>query len=391
MGLAIALKCAEEGLDEVSVLESNKKILGENQSLRNSGVLHAGIYYDKKIAPLKAELCVRGNERLYQFSKQYHVSQRTAKLVVATNQREEEYLAEVDRAAAENKVPGIQRLDSHQIERLEPNVRGTAALYFPTSGIIDAVKLMNTLSRLATEKGVHIVTGNKIVDLKASPSKVSVTAIPEGGEKSAFETDVFINAAGLYADELARMVNPSSTYEIFPARGESAKFYTTRRPELAMKGLNVYPAPYMFDNATGEPLRVPLAEAQRLAREGRATRTVGMHLTPTFDLEGRISGTVTIGPAKTIGKGKEDYRTDLRPLEYFHRAVQPFFPGLLAGDVELHQAGIMASLKGHADWVIKADKKYPQVINLIGMDSPALTALFSIAEYVFEEHIQRWL
>ncbi len=58
-------------------------------------------------------------------------------------------------------------------------------------------------------------------------------------------------------------------------------------------------------------------------------------------------------------------------------------------DVELHQAGIMASLKGHADWVIEADRNYRQVINLIGIDSPGLTACLSIAEYVFEEYVRK--
>ena len=151
--------------------------------------------------------------------------------------------------------------------------------------------------------------------------------------------------------------------------------------------MNVYPAPCGYYNETGEVAQVTFSEFQQLLREKKVTKTVGVHLTPTFELvEGEyvIGKTVTIGPAKSVGYGKENYSQGLRQPEYYHQQVHPYFSGLRISDIELHQAGIMAVLKGHPDWVLERDKKHPQCINTIGIDSPGVTGSLSFAKAVYE-------
>ena len=154
-----------------------------------------------------------------------------------------------------------------------------------------------------------------------------------------------------------------------------------------MNGMNVYPTPYGFYNDTGERAEVPFDEFQKLLKEGKISKTVGVHLTPTFDLvngENVIGNTVTLGPTSTVGKGKEDYGSDLHPEELYFRRVKDFFPNLKLEDISLHQAGIRAKLKDHYDFVVERDEKYPNCINLVGIDSPGLTSSLAIAKYVKE-------
>ena len=392
VGYAIAYELSRhkklaQSTEEIVLFERNAKVAGENQSSRTSGVIHAGIYYSKKVSPKKARHCVAGNKMLYEFCPEYDVPhKKVGKLVVARNLREKEYLDDVVATARDNGVPDIQEIDGDRVKLMEPNVTALCALYFPTSGIIDATAYVRTLHRLAQNKGVVVMNGYTVVDVKPRGKFMEVTT--KCGENiETFETKIIINAAGLYSDEIARMINPESPYEIVPTRGESAKFYKSRREDITMNGLNVYPAPCGYYNDTGEVAQVSFQEFQKLLFEKKITKTTGVHLTPSFDLvhgEYVIGNTVTIGPAKSVGYGKENYSEGLRGPEYFHGQVHHYFSGLRVDDIELHQAGIMAVLKGHSDWVIERDRRYPNCINTIGIDTPGLTGSLSIAKDVLE-------
>src|SRR4030042_2928126 len=106
--------------------------MGDNQSSRTSGVIHAGIYYDRTKEPLKAALCVEANRLLYDFCEENGVPcRRTGKLVVAVDELEAGYLDEVRADAAANGVPGVAELDAREAARLEPSVRAFKALSVP--------------------------------------------------------------------------------------------------------------------------------------------------------------------------------------------------------------------------------------------------------------------
>ncbi len=383
VGCAIAYELSRKSNQDIVLIEKNSQINGENQSSRNSGVIHAGVYYPRKIGPLKAKLCVEGNEMLYQFCARHNVPhKKTGKLIVATDPLEEEYLEDVYNTAVENGVPGIKIIDGSKVAQYEPNVKAISALYVPTSGIVEPTRLVDKLYRLAESGGVMFLTGNEFIEVKPEgegfKAKVKSTT-----EVEDFKTRILINAAGLYSDDIARLINPDSPYRMDPFKGEWGKFYKTKRDDIYLNGLNVYPVPFGF-LSDGEKLKLPFSEFREKFSKGELNKSVGVHLSPTFEIRGNeyiIGDTVIVGPAYSRPDNKEDYN-QIREENYYLSMVEPFFPGLRLEDISLHQAGIRAKLKDYYDFVIERDPKYPDFINLVGIDSPGLTASLAIAKYV---------
>jgi len=387
IGCALAHYLSMDGGNskDIVVIEKNKQINGENQSSRNSGVIHAGMYYPESIGPLKAKLCVEGNRMLYDFCSKYDIPhKKCGKLIVATDSLEEQYLEDVYEIAKKNRVPDIRLIDKEEIKIMEPNVGGKTALYVPTSGIIEATTFVNKLYDLAEEEGVMFLPGNKVVGVEPVDGLFKVNIESETDSES-FLSETVINCAGLYSDDIAKMIDPESPYRMDPIKGESAKFYRSASGAVEMSGMNVYPVPfgYMPD---GSKLKVGFKEFQRLFKEGKVNKSVGVHLTPTFDMrEGKfvIGDTVTMGPAYSAPEDKDDY-SSIRDPNYYYLAVKPFFPNIELKNISLHQAGIRAKLSGHYDFVIERDPAYGSFINLIGIDSPGLTASLAIAEYTLK-------
>ncbi|TET49697.1 MAG: NAD(P)/FAD-dependent oxidoreductase [Actinomycetota bacterium] len=385
IGCAIAYRIANGGTGskDIVVVERNSQINGENQSSRNSGVIHAGVYYPKNIGPLKAKLCVEGNRMLYDFCTEYNIPhKKCGKLIVATDSLEEEYLEDVYSIARNNGVPGLEIIYSKRIRNFEPNIYGSMALYVPTSGVVEATALVNRLYRLAEESGVMFLVGNRITRIGPYNEGFEVT-MESANSEEVFRTEILINSAGLYADEIARSVNPGCPYRMDPVKGESAKFYKSSRDNLSMNGLNIYPVPFGYMPG-GEKLRVGFSEFKKLFDEGKVYKSVGVHLTPTFELVGNeyiIGDTVTVGPAYSAPENREDYAATREPA-YYNSMINPFFPNIRLEDISLHQAGIRARLAGHYDFVIERDPVYKNLINLIGMDSPGLTASLAIADHI---------
>ena len=369
VGCAIAWRLSKK-FEDIVIVEKNPRIPGENQSSRNSGVVHAGIYYPQEQSPLKARVCVHGNRLLYEFCEEHGVPcRKTGKLIVATNEKDLDYLDDTMRIARENGVPGLRFISGDEAKAMEPNVVCVRAGYFPTSGIVEATQFLHKLYSLATQQGALFLPGRNVVHLEAEHGYFDIVAQASGNTEP-FESEIVINCAGVYSDEIARMINPDSPYEVLPIRGEAAKFYKTRRPEIDHAGLNVYPVPQIIW-PDGLKADLSFIEFQRLYKEKKVLKTVGVHLTPTFDLiDGNyeIGKTVTVGPATKGGISKEDLSSGSYPLEHFHREVHSFFPGLRLEDLEYHQAGIQAKLKGHVDYIIEPDPKHPRFIQLIGID-----------------------
>ena len=385
IGCALAYQLSQK-YDEIFVIEKNDKIKAENQSSRNSGVIHAGVYYPKDIGALKGQLCIEGNKLLYEFCEEFDVPhKKVGKLIVATNEQELEYLKDSFDIAVDRGVPGAKKITPQEAQKIEPNISCIQAAYFPTSGVVEPTSLVYKLYSLAAQNGVFFLTGTKVIDIK--PKEKSFEVITESrGNKEAFETELLINAAGLYSDEIAKIINPDFPYTIKPIRGEAVKFYKSKRPELFHAGMNVYPVPFPI-YPSGERANVPFKEFKKLFQQEEVLKTVGIHLTPTFDfLDGtyKIGNVVTIGPAPKGVIDKEDYSKDLFPEEYFLKHIQDIFPGLKLEDVSLHQAGVQAKLQQKYDFVIERETKYPNCFNLVGIDSPGLTACLSIAKHVNE-------
>ena len=368
VGCAVAWELSSN-YDGIFLFEKNPGIIqGENQSSRNSGVIHSGIYYDQDTRPQKASLCVEGNQLLYDFCDQYRVpSLKTGKLVVATKTEHEEILDMYLDRARQNRVPGVERIPGSKAQILENNVKAKSALLIPTAGIVEPTALVYRLHTLASQQGVEFMAGTEIVAVERNGASFQLTIRYRDGKMDQVRAKVIINAAGADADRVARLLNPHAPYELDPVRGESYKFYGHKRPELKLNGMNVYPTPESVITPNGRHF------------------TVGVHLTPTFgDLSfpPSLGSTVAVGPRLVPVEDRDAWAGPPVAAKVFADKVRPFFPGVREEDLIWHQAGLQARLKGYPDFVIKADSEHPHFINLLGIDSPGLTSCLSIARQV---------
>ena len=365
VGCAVALELSDRG-GNVFLFEKNPGITqGENQSTRNSGVIHSGIYYDAATRPLKAALCVTGNRLLYRFCEDHRVpALKTGKLIVATRVEEEEVLDLYLDRARENGVPGVERITSDRVRDMEPNVRSRSALWVPSAGIVDPVSLVYRLHTLAERKGAHFVTGTEVIGLDVQDRGVVISFCYPDGRTDRVLAGLVVNAAGVEADRIARMIDPDSTYALDPIRGESYKFYSHRRPDLRVVGRNVYPTPEAVETPHGRHF------------------TVGVHLTPTFEdlsFPPRLGSTVTVGPRLVPAPDRDSWSGTPVPAESMAERVVSYFPGLRTEDLIWHQAGLQARLSEHPDFVLLRAPSTPNVIHLLGIDSPGLTACLALA------------
>lgn len=368
-GLATGLALAKEYPEKTIAIFEKQKFLGEEQSGHNSGVKHSGIFYHP--GSLKARLCVRGNELLGKFTEEHAVAAKNVgKLTVAATLEDIPKLHELEERARRNEVPGVKRLNREEIKKYEPNVDAVAALYTPSTGIVNAAEYVNKLEALVNEKQGMILKRAKVTGVRLQGDEF-VLSVDQEGENYEFASRMVINAAGLFADEVGRMINPEFPYVIKPLKGEYMKFSKKARSDIYVRELNVYPVPKdipgMFD------------------QWGKLKEMSGTHLTSVFeyDTQGKavVGNTVLVGPLSHVVKDKRNYEHEYTDSREYHRDIVRFFPGLRVDDLDFDQVGIQAKIVGYDDFVIKRDEKYHQAIHLIA-DSPGFTSSLAIAEYV---------
>jgi glycerol-3-phosphate dehydrogenase len=353
VGCAIANAVSRRWQD-VFLVEQNPKV-GMATSTRNSGVIHSGIYYPQ--GSLKARLCVEGNRLSYEFCKKHNVPFRhTGKLVVAGDAHEEPELAALKRKGEANGVEGLRIIGPAEIRAREPHIRGTAALEVPSTGIASAEDLVRTHARLATDNGANVVTRAKVTSLTAAGGMVRVglrIGDEEDAQDETIEARCVVNAAGLFADEVAAMLGNNS-WTIYPVRGE---YCEVRGPRASLINDLVYPLPH----ADGLSL--------------------GVHFTKT------LWGTLLLGPTATYVDSKDNYERGRLAIREFAESAKVLLPEIEESDLQLGYSGLRPKLvppggHGIADFVIMRDPAVPQAIHLVGIESPGLTAAPAIAEHV---------
>jgi L-2-hydroxyglutarate oxidase LhgO len=365
IGCAVALELSER-YEGVFLFEKNIGVTqGENQSSRNSGVVHSGIYYDQKTRPQKAALCVEGNRLLYEFCDRHKVpALKCGKLIVAVNAEEEVVLDTYLDRAMENGVPEVTRISGQEAGRLEPNVRAKSALLVPTAGIVDPPSLVYRLHTLASKRDVQFLTETEVVGVEGDGEGIRLTVRYRDGRTDHVLARSVINAGGVDADRLAAELDPESPYELDSVKGESYKFYGHKRSELKVNSMNIYPTPEVVHTPHGSHF------------------TVGVHLTPTFEdlsYPPKIGSTVTVGPKLISIKDRDDLSGPSYGPEIFYEKAHQYFPGLKEEDLLWHQSGVQARLRDYPDFIITADSAHPNFINLLGIDSPGLTSCQAIA------------
>jgi L-2-hydroxyglutarate oxidase LhgO len=354
VGLAVAEKVSDEH-SGVFLIEKHPSF-GQETSSRNSEVIHAGIYYTKN--SLKAKLCVEGKELLYEYCKKYEVPYNNCgKLIVATSEEEINVIEVIRQTAKNNGVDDLVVLTKKEIAELEPNIFALKALFSPSTGIIDSHSLMKQYETNTINNGGQIVYGSEVKGIKRINNGYEIALLDTDKREFSFTSRVVINSAGLTSDKVSEMIGiQDKNLKIHFCKGE---YFRINPPKNRLVSRLVYPVPH--SNMEG----------------------IGIHV--TIDM----GGGVKLGPdVKYLESNIYDYKLTASKQEAFYKSAKKFLPFLEYDDISPEMAGIRPKIQRPGeplrDFYIseESNRGYPGFINLIGMESPGLTASIAIGRYV---------
>lgn len=344
VGNAIARELSRYQLN-IAVLEKELDV-GCGNSNRNTGMLHAGFTY--KPGSLKAICSVEGNQEFDQVAKELDVPfKRTGKMVVGFTQKDKENILKFKKIGEQNGVKGLELIDKKRIQELDASASGEFAMYSPYSGILDPIQYTIALAENAKMNGVTYYFNRKVSAIERIDENYKITT-----DHQIYRTRWVVNSAGMYATNISEMLGITG----YVTKGFKGEYY-------------------VLDKRAGENLKVPVYPAPN-ENGGFAT-----HATPTID------GNVLIGPDSYIVEDREDYTVtkvhldglirdglkmfeDVKP-EYFIRS----FAGIRWKRVNPETNEVM-------DFVLETREDVPNVVNLVGIESPGLTASLPLARRV---------
>jgi L-2-hydroxyglutarate oxidase LhgO len=352
VGLAVAARLARQSPNLV-VLDRNPKH-GMETSSRNSQVVHAGIYYPA--GSLKARLCAEGRDRVYDLCARHAIPHaKLGKLITATHAGELPALDALEKTARANGVR-LTRLSESEAHALEPMVASVGALWSPESGIVDAHGLMDHFLREALEAGAVLQPRAAVVAIEPAPGGYRIVAQQADGLES-FTAERVVNAAGLDADTVAALAGidvDAAGYRLHYCKG--SYFSASTHLWKTVRHL-VYPVP--------------------------AHESLGVHV--VLDTGGRLR----FGPdAEYLPDRSTDYRVEPGKRAAFAEAARRILPAVRNEDLEPDISGIRPKLQAKGgpfcDFVIADERErgLPGFYDLIGIESPGLTAAPAIAEHV---------
>jgi|WetSurMetagenome_2_1015567.scaffolds.fasta_scaffold223769_1 L-2-hydroxyglutarate oxidase LhgO len=351
VGLAVAYQVAREGRS-VYIIEKNESF-GRETSSRNSGTVHTSILSLR--GSLNARLCIEGSRMLYRFCETHSVDcRKTGKLLVACGEAESAALE----LLYQRRDEGIemQRLSGREIKRLEPDIQAEDGVLLPAAGVVDAYGLMRCFLGVATLKGAQLVCGAEVTGIEKLAQGYRIQ-IKDCTGVSSLQSRTVINCAGLQSDQIAALAGLDIDKEGYRLTYFKGEYYALASP--LSKRLNrrlIYP----------------------LLRSGGL---VGIHT--VLDIDGRVRLGPDFYPVKKI-----DYILDERRMSAFLEGVQKLFSFIRAEDIEPESCGVMprayATNEDFRSFVIRheKDKGLPGFINVLGIESPGLTASPAIGQYV---------
>jgi L-2-hydroxyglutarate oxidase LhgO len=353
IGLACAATLASRG-DEVLVIERNSRV-GQETSSRNSGVIHAGLYYPP--GSLKAKLCVEGRELVYARAARTGVPHRKlGKLVVATDAAERTRLEQLAGVAQQNGAGDVRILDGAEAHALEPRLNVVIALWSPETGIVDAHGLMDSYRIEAKDHGADLLLCAEVVAIERPNAGYDlVLEVGPNRDRETVRARRVINAAGLGAPQIAQLAGldiDALGYRQHLCKGD---YFSLR--SAATRGLShlIYPLPVHAG--------------------------LGVHL--TLDLHGQVRA-----GHDTTYVDEPVYDVDPNKRTVFGAAIRHYFPHVRDEDLEPDYAGLRPKLSGPGqplrDFVIAEStaQGLPGFVQLLGIESPGLTASEAIARRV---------
>lgn len=361
VGLACARAMALAG-HQVLILEA-AGAFGTGASSRNSEVIHAGLYYPA--GSLKAQLCVRGRHLLYEYCRERGIAHRQCgKLVVATGEAQRAALEDIHAQALANGVDDVRLIEAAKARSMEPALACVAALHSPSTGIVDSHGLMLNLLGDAENAGAMLVLQTPVTGADHAGGRIVLHC--GGDTPMRLAATTVINAAGLFSTLLAAHL-PRLQSVVLPSPHFAKGNYFSLNGRSPFSHL-IYPVP--------EP------------------GGLGVHL--TLDLQGRgrfgpdvewLDDPASDASPQPVGVPL-DYVVNPARMKDFETEIRRYWPDLPTDALSPDYAGIRTKIVGPgepaADFVIEDETLHgtPGLVNLLGIESPGLTASLAIAEVV---------
>ena len=352
VGLAIAKEISSKD-PEVIILEKEGNI-GQITSSRNSGVIHAGIYYPSDT--LKAKFCVKGNELLYEYAKKFNVPFiNTKKIIVANNKSQMEKVHDIKEQAEINGVKNIKILDEKQVNKLEPLVKSAGGLLVPSTGVIDQHSLMQSYLGEYENNGGMVAYNSTVKKISFLNNRFEILVFDKDIETKIICNNL-INAAGIFSSEVANSIeglDKKHVPQTFLAKGN----YFSLNKKLPINHL-IYPVPEKI--------------------------SLGIHLTLEVD------HSIKFGPDAEWVEDPYDYSVNESLKSKFVNSINKYLPDVNENMLSPSYAGIrpITSKEDRVkrDFTISTVENHQieNLINLYGIESPGLTSSLAIAKYVVE-------
>ena len=343
IGSAIAWKLSHYKINVV-VFEKGCDVAAET-SKANSGVIHSGI--NSSPQSLKAQYCVEGNKMFQSLSDQLGFPLKwVGKYVIAKNEDELKELERLQQIGIQNGVSELQIVDASDMK--EPNVTCQSALWVPTAGIVLPYDLTIVLAENAAINNVKFSLETKVKGIKKFDNQFVIET-----NKGKYQSNILVNAAGIHCKEIVAMVeNPD--FQVYPCRGE---YLVLDKNHSHLVTSMIYPIPV------------------------KELGVLGVHITPT------IEGNILLGPSAEFIDDSNDRKTTKNMMKTLLTEAQEIIPSLSATGIINAYSGNRCKLAsstegGWADYRIEESKQTPGMINLLGIESPGLTAAPAIAEKI---------
>lgn len=377
IGLATAKAITEELGLPVTVIDKEHSV-AVHQSGRNSGVVHAGLYYQP--GSLKAKLCRQGAEALRAYCDAHDLPYRASgKLVVASSAEELPGLREIARRAAANDVPDVRWLEAGELSSIEPYVRGIAALHSPATAVVDYRQVARQMADDVRARDGEIRLGEAVTDVDQTPNEVVIrTTVAE------YRADHLVICGGLQTDRLAAMVGAPATPAIVPFRGEY--YELVPQTEHLVRSM-VYPVPdprypflgVHFTRGVHGGVHVGPNAVPALALEGYRWRDVNMR---------ELAATVRWPGSRSLAR--QHWRMGIEEMSasvfksLYHKKARTYIPDLKQDDLRRSPSGVRAQAL-RSDGQLEDDfalDLLPSVTLVRNAPSPAATSSLAIGRHL---------